>query len=459
MQKKALLALALAMTLMLSGCALVVKDEAVDAATPIITKGDKVITKAEVQSAANTELNYMAYLYSIYGYSYDTTDPDNIAEAQESAIQQLEEDLVIREKIEEMGLTLTEEEEAEAMETAQSNFDSEVSYAKSAVFSDSELEGDELTNAAVEYLAGNGVTLESYQNNARDNALDTKLREEIIKDVVVTEEELQAEYQSLVDADRETYGENPGTYADTINNGTTIYYAPEGVRRVKQILTKFHDDDQALIDEANSKITEANTAVTTAEAKISAAEEIRDSEGVDEETKAGAEADLEAANAELAEAQASLEAAQAELKSATDAAFANLDEETDAILAELEDGADWDTLMAEKNQDPGMQSGETAEKGYAVSAEMTSFDQAFVQAAMDLQEIGDVSAKTRGESYGYYIIKYFADEPAGEIGLDAVSEDISATLLSSKQNTTYTDTIAQWVEEAGFKVDRNALNN
>ena len=459
MQKKALLALALAMTLMLSGCALIVKDEAVDAATPIITRGDKVITKGEVQNAVNSQLNYMSYLYSIYGYPYDATDAANIAEAQETAIQDLEEDIVIREKIEEMGITLTEEEEAQAMETAQSNFDSHVEYAKSAEFADSELEGDELTNAAVEYLAENGVTLESYQTSARDNALDTKMRDEIIKDVEVTEEELQAEYQSHVDTDKETYGENPGTYADTVNKGTTVYYAPEGVRRVKQILVKFHDEDQTVIDEANSKVTEANTAVTTAEAKVTAADEVIESENTDEEAKTKAAADKETAEAELADAQAALEAAQAELKSATDAAFANLDEETDAILAELEGGADWETLMAEKNQDPGMQSGETAEKGYAVSADMTSFDQAFVQAAMDLKEIGAVSAKTRGESYGYYIIKYFADEPAGEIGLDAVRESLSSSLLSTKQNTKYTDTIAQWVEEAGFKVDRNALNN
>ena len=50
MRKKALLALMLALTLLLSGCALIVKDEAVDNATEIIRMGDQVITKDKVKA-------------------------------------------------------------------------------------------------------------------------------------------------------------------------------------------------------------------------------------------------------------------------------------------------------------------------------------------------------------------------------------------------------------------------
>ena len=48
MKKKALLAVLLAMTLLLSSCALIVKDKEVDAKTVILKMGDKEITKAEV---------------------------------------------------------------------------------------------------------------------------------------------------------------------------------------------------------------------------------------------------------------------------------------------------------------------------------------------------------------------------------------------------------------------------
>ena len=49
MRKKALLAAMMALVLLLSGCALIVKDEAVDNATEIIRMGDQVITKKEDQ--------------------------------------------------------------------------------------------------------------------------------------------------------------------------------------------------------------------------------------------------------------------------------------------------------------------------------------------------------------------------------------------------------------------------
>ena len=90
MSKKVLLALMMAMILLLSSCALVVKDEAVDNATEIIRMGDQVITKARVKEETQNQLDSMAYMYSMYGYSYDVTDPQNIADAQEETQNQLE---------------------------------------------------------------------------------------------------------------------------------------------------------------------------------------------------------------------------------------------------------------------------------------------------------------------------------------------------------------------------------
>ena len=459
MQKKALLALLLAMTLLLSGCALIVKDQAVDDQTVIIRMGDKTVTKKEVKAATNTQLYNTYYMHYMYGLSYDPTSAENIASAQESAIETLEENLVIDDQIEKRGLTLNEEEEAAAMEDAQSDYDSEVEYAANYEITDTSLEGDARTDAAKAELEKAGYTLEYFQNSSRKEALKKKLREDVVKDVAVTDEEIQEEYDRLVEAAKEDYEENAGEYANDANGSTTLYYAPEGVRRVKQILTKFHEDDQTAIDDAHKKVTEANTAVTTANAKITNAQEIIDSEDATEEDKTQAEADKQAAEAELAEANAAVEAAQKEEDAARETAFANLDEEVDAILAQLAGGADWETLMAEKNQDPGMQSGTGAEKGYAVAEGMTSFDAAFVDAAMALEKIGDITGKIRGNSYGYYIIKYIADEPAGPIALETVKESISADLLEDKQDETYSDTLAKWVEDAGFKVDLNALKD
>ncbi len=450
MKKKALLAALLAMTLLLSSCALIVKDHAVDAATVILKMGDKEVTKAEVQEAVNNQLYDMAQYYAMFGSSLDTSDPEVVAQAQSSAITALKQDMVLRAKAAELGFDqLTEEETAQAKEDADAGWESAKSYIKSNYLSDEEkqLEGEELDQAILKQLEKLGVSYEDYETQAKDSIVDSKMRNDIIKDVEVSEDEIKTDYDSKVAADEEKYKENLSAWANASNNGSTLYYTPAGIRRVKQILIKFKADDQTAIDDANGKITSATNLVSAAETTLA-------SEEASEEDKAAAQADLDKTTADL-------EAAQTELKAATDTAFANLDEDADAVLAALAENPDsWDQLAEEKNEDPGMKAGASnAEKGYAVCADMTGFDPAFVEAAMALQSIGDVSGKIRGETYGYYIIKYVSDETEGSVDYDSVKDAIRSALLTSKQNDTYTQTVNQWVEEAGIKEDLGALNN
>ena len=458
MRKKALLALMLVLTLMLSGCALIVKDQAVDNATEIIRMGDQVITKDKVKEEIQNELDYNAYYASLLGQAYDATDPQVIASAQEEAITSLKKDLVLTAKAKELGLDqLTDEEEETAKTDAQESYDSAIEYIKTNQLKDSELEGDALTEAAKAELDKMGVTLDSYLESERKATIDNKVREYAIKDVAVTDDEINTEYNSRVDKDKETYTDNAGSWATAANNGTTLYYTPAGVRRVKQILIKFKDEDQTAIDDAQSRVTEANTAVSTASAKVTAAQSTLEIEGIDEETKSQAQADLEAANKELEEANKELETASQAVTDATNKAFDNITADADEVLAAVNaEGADWQTIMDEKNQDPGMKNNE---KGYAVAEGMTNFDSAFVDAAMALAKPGDISDKVKGTSYGYYIIRYESDEAEGATPLDNVKETISSALLSTKQNDTYNTTVDQWVEEAGIKVDMNALKD
>ena len=462
MRKKALLAVLMAAVLLLSGCTLIVKDQAVDDATEIIRMGDQVITKAKVKEEIQNQLESMAYMYSMYGYSYDTTDPANIADAQESAIEDLKQDLALTAKAKELKLDELTEEETEAVKAdAQKSYDDALDYVKTYMLTDTEgMDDDAIAAAAADKLTEMGVTYDSYLEAQTKTKIDEKLREYAVKDVAVTDEEIQAEFDSKVEADKTTYGENAASWATAANNGTTLYYTPAGVRRVKQILTKFKDEDQTAIDDAKQKVSDATTARSAAQAKIDSANETLALEGdTDEikEAKEAAQADLEAAQKELDEADKALSDASQAVTDATDKAFANLDEEVDAILASLDaEGADWQAIMDEKNQDPGMTGNE---KGYAVAAGMTNFDAAFVDAAMALEKPGDHSGKVKGSSYGYYIIRYESDETEGPVALDEVKETISSSLLSTKQTEAYNAAKAQWVEEAGIKVDLNALKD
>ena len=369
MRKNALLCVMLALVLLLSGCALVQKDEAVDNATEILRLGDKVITKEMVKAQTESQLYNMYSAYSMIGYSYDVTDPENIAKAQDAAIEAYEKDLALTAKAAELGMDkLTDEETEEAKTAGQENFDSDIEFYIKNYMTDTEgVDEETLKTKAREELEAMGYSVDDYITSATKKKVDAKLKEYAIKDVTVTDEEIQEDFDAKVESDKTTYAENPGSWAVAANNGTTLYYTPAGVRRVKQILTKFTEEDQKAIDEANQQMSDANTARSTAQAKIDAANSTLDElkEGDSDEIKSAreaAEATLAEAQKELDEADNALMTATEALTAAQDKAFADIDEKVDAILASLDaEGADWNAIMEANNEDPGMSSHSSSE--------------------------------------------------------------------------------------------------
>ncbi len=507
MHKKALLALLLAVTMLLSGCALIEKDEAVDRATEIIKVGDNVHTKGEIQDQVNYQLNYMSLIYSMYGMSYDTTSADNISSVTDSVIDSLIENDVKNMKIKELGLDqLTEEEIAELENEIAEAWQSTRDQVQSYYLSDTELTGEELEKAIDETCEEYGITKEDVVESTQETYLQNKLKTETVKDVTVTDEELQAELDTRAESAKTTYTSSPASYGTAVNNGTTVYYRPAGYRMVKQILVKFTDNDQAVIDELTTLHTNAETAVTEAttaltdlgveDADALAAQVTVTVEAATEETAEDAATttdlvatetdlvatvtDLTVKNAnvtdvttafteevtdEVAEAAKTLAQAKAEeafyadqLAAAKVQAYANIAAKADEILAKIP-GGDWDALMAEYTEDPGMQGdAATAKTGYAVSEATTNMDTAFTTAALALANVGDVSDKVEG-IYGYYIIRYESDVTEGAVSLDEVRDTLTASVLTTKQDNAYDEAVEQWVTDANATVDRNALNN
>ncbi|MBP3452319.1 MAG: SurA N-terminal domain-containing protein [Clostridia bacterium] len=495
MRKKSLLALLLAVAVLLTGCALVEKDPEVDRATEIIRVGDTVYTKGQVQDEVAYQLSYMNYIYSMYGMAFDANDPETIAQAQQQVIDYLIEEAVLTQKIDELGLSpLTEEEQAALDAQVEAAWTQNLDSVKASYFADTELAGEELDAALTAKCEELGVTRESLVKTETAYLLQDKLYNHIVKDVTVTDEELLAAYTENVEADRATFETTPSAYGARINNAsTTAYYRPAGYRMVKQILVEFTPDDLALLNEVEGLIAEQKAAVTAAETALTnlgvadadtlltkvtvsmaqpamavsflaTATNLTNpvatqapamdvtaafDDTVDEATAAAVKS--------LAEAKALLAFYQHQLTTATNNAFANLDAEADAIIAQLKEGADWDVLMAEKTDDPGMKEGAaTAITGYAVCEGFASFDEPFVTAAMALKNVGDISPKTRG-AYGYYIIQYAADVAEGAIPMEEVQEELTAAQLTTKQEATYDQAIAQWVTESNATVNYEAL--
>ena len=501
MRKKAILALMMAAVLMLSSCALVEKDLEVDRATEIIKVGDYVHTKGEVQEAVNSQLNYMSYLHSMYGLSYDPTDSGNIEDARQTVIDSIVDHDVELIEAGKRGLDqLTEEEETAAAAEAQTNWDGIISQVKNAYFADSELDEAAMATACDLKAQELGYSLEEFTTQAREDKIVTKLTDAVKGEVTeadVTEDDITANFNTKVDNARSEYESNPSSYGSDVNGGTDrIFYRPAGYRMVKQILVKFLDADQAVLDDLQTKIdaaasraTAATTALTdlgvedpdalAAQVTVTMADKADEATATDLEatasdlgvltiatvtdiTSAFAEDvsdDVKAAAEELATARAEETFYTAQLDAARTAAYANIKPAADGIIASLTDD-NWATVMAEKTEDPGMQGDSaTAKNGYAVTANMTGMDSAFTDAAMAIECVGGVSPATEG-MYGYYIIKYVGDVEEGPAEMtDEIRASILSEVLSDKQDAHFNEELAKWREALNPRIDMNALTD
>lgn len=428
MQKKGLLALLLAVTVLLfSGCALVTVDEDVDDARTIIDVNGETVTKGVLNNAAEYQIQrneYMNQLYSTFGMS--GSYPTDLATVRSQLVESYIENLVSQQKAAAGGFDqLTAEEEADVQAQAKEAYDNEVKQVIDSFFANSELKDEELTVEAEKYIADNGfASLEQYVESYRKQKAVEKLRADAIKDVTVTDEEIAALLTEKVEADKESFASAPDSYGYSVNNGTTTYYAPAGYRYVKQILVKFLEED-------STAVSQAQTALTTAQSAL---------------TNAAEDADKDALQKAVDDAKAALDAANA-------TAQANIQEKTDEIYAKATaEDADFDALVKEYNEDTGM-----PERGYAVREGYVYFVASFTDAAMKLENVGDVSEPT-ASSYGFHILKYTEDIPEGAVALDSVRDTLHAELLASKQDEAYKAALQTWISEANVKTYLDRLN-
>lgn len=424
MKKTSLLALLLAACVLLSGCSLITVDKAADEAQIIVEVNGEQVNKGvinsmvEYQIAQNEQTNA---LYSSFGLSAGL--PTDAATLAPQAIEAYVQTLVTGQKAKELGFDqMTDEEKAEIDAAAQTSFDQFIEQLVTNQYADSDLTDEEKQQKAAEYAAENGVTLDTFVEDATNTKMMDKLRADAIKDVAVTEDELNQRLTEQADSAKANYDIALSSFGYAFNNGADIYYTPAGYRVVKQILVKFTEEDAAAITKAESDL-------TIAEAALEAANGEELSEDVDKAALETAVADAQKALDEInAKAQANIQG--------------KIDEIMEKISAE---GADFDALVKEYNEDTGM-----PEKGYAVCEGYTYFVESFTNAAMALEKVGDVSEPVLSE-YGFHILKYDADLQEGVAALDTVREVLNTEILTEKQDECYENAVAAWIEAADVK--------
>ena len=444
-----LTALVLALLLALTGCSLIEVDQEMDNAEAVATVNGVTITKGEVKDTYDYYVNYYQYLSSYYGMTYDeATVRDNVLEA-------FIRSELIKEKAAELGLdTLSDEDKASVAAQAADELEEYITEHGEEVKTTG-MTSEEARAAVLAHLEEEGIILDALIENDTNALISDRVRESVIADVKVEDSDIEEAYNKEVADDESTFINSTYLYELYRTNGTTtVYWNPEGYRTVKHILLKLTDEQNEALTALQDELKTVEDSITAlenpaeddAEAEGEAAEgETEAAEGQNAEEEPAEEPaepalSLDELNARKSELEKSIEEKKAEI-------MASFSEKIDEIMGKVNDGASFDDLIAEYGEDPGMQSEPAKTEGYYVSATSTAWESTFTDAAMALEKVGDVSEPVLG-SNGIHIIYYNSDVTPGPVPMDEVRDELSASLLETKQNEAYDAAYQAWHDAA-----------
>jgi len=121
----------------------------------------------------------------------------------------------------------------------------------------------------------------------------------------------------------------------------------------------------------------------------------------------------------------------------------------EAVLALIEGGADFVETMNAYNED-----GATAEqlvKGYPITADTMTYGEEFKNAAMALENVGDVSGVVT-TPYGYFILCYAQDLTAGAVEFEPRKAQETEEALAAKQEEAFAAYLDVIVDEAAVEL-------
>ena len=472
MKKGILLIMALVLALVtLSGCNLIGYDEALDGAQVVAKVGDREITKTMWQAYRDYIVAYeQQYMQQYYGFSFDV-DEETLASYNETALEQIIQSVVVENKIAELGLDqLSEEESAEIEEYATSMADfykQMLRYQNYPTLETVEEEAERLasaegeagepvatvTNAQLDEmlakdLEATGYTYEYFKNNQVATLQEERIRDYVAGEIVVTDEEVKANFDEQVAAQQTSFDETPTLYMTYQNYGYDTYYVPAGYRGIKHVLVKADDAKLTEIQTLTSTVSTAESAIASATEQLDEMK-AEDVSGYDAEAKAAYDEQLAALEAQLASEQATLTESQEKLAALTEEAFAEILPTAEEVLAKAQAGENFDELIAAYGEDPGMTTEPNMTTGYMVCEGLAVYEQAFQDAAMALENVGDVSAELVKTSYGYHILQYTSDIEAGAVEMtEEIKTTLHDSLLKTAQDAAYDAAVTQWVSEA-----------
>lgn len=444
------LGLLLVLALALSGCNLIEVDAQMQAdediakidkqfAKVVATYDGGEVTADDVMGEFTSAYSQTYYMYQYYfGY---TMTADDVYSLMEDVLNEHVRNEIVAAHFDETA-ELNEEELSEVENLAQEDYDATLESLRA----NAEGKTEEAKDANVQVLLKQeGMTYESIYANRLRSAKVEKM-EQSLRDAIaeVSEEELQSAYADKVAEDEESYTDGSSFESDMTDDSAIVCWMPDGYRTVKHILVMPEDDIKTAYTDAASELSTAQADLDTLQEELDA---------LDDDDAAEEQRSLEEIEADIAVAEATLEEKQNALDAAARACLNNVQETTDEIYAKLEAGEDFEDLIAEYGEDPGMQNEPTSSRGYYVSANSTNWETNFRDAAMALESVGDYTLEPVVSGSGVHIIRYESDVTGGAVPLDEVRDALYEQTLAELQQANCDDTIAAWVEEKAPSID------
>ncbi|MDR0897008.1 MAG: peptidylprolyl isomerase [Oscillospiraceae bacterium] len=423
MKKGFALLLSFALLLTLAGC-----QSAAERAVIVVEKKHNV-TNAEAQQAYAFLAPQLAYLYAYYyGQQIDLTTDDGISQAKTYTLNVLAEQKALEVKLEEFGAPLTEEEIAEATATGTAEYYS--------VIEQHAAQAGETAEDAEQHMADQGSTLDAFIFTARQQLTQKKLIPLITGGSVVSPEQVEARYNELIATQTATYVETPSQFGSDLLNGTTIYVRPAGYRYIKNLLIFLPEDIRTQVSEKQSELSSVLYTQQMMASMITGETTLTD-EMQAEYDKQMAELDAEYARIEQEIADLAAQGRE------------QIRAKADEVLALCQaEGADFDALMAEYNQDTA--TGELVTVGYPVSADSTNYVPTFTEGAMALTTIGEVSGLVESD-YGYHILQYAGDIESGNVPFADVQAELTTAVQDEQDQNMLTTMVTLWLDQMNIK--------
>lgn len=302
---------------------------------------------------------------------------------------------------------ISEEDKAKIDAQAQKVYNDQLEY-YTAFVAEPGMTQEEIKAAAEEYMREEeDITLQSITEEITEDWPTEKYYQEIVKDVTVSEAEVEQFYKEQLAVQRENYTQYPEEFEFAHTDGLVILYRPEGYRAVRDILIPFENDEDEI------KATEL-------EDQISQLDPVSDAQRIQE---------LEA---ELNPLYAPLEATAKE------------------ISDRLQAGESFLALADEYGKDEMMETEPVRSEGYYISENSFLFSTEFIQGSMILDRPGQVSSPLRSSS-GLHLVEYLSDVTPGDVPLEEVHDAIEAQALQVRQRAYYDEQTAAMLEEANVQ--------